>query len=132
MTTPTRAIARVLHHPLRWCFYLATWLVSELRVNGRIAFNAVDGFIRLAFSWPSCFCIAFQRHPARVPGREHKAGVELESGKPDCGKRSRRLIASPRCGTSFLLVVMVISMIIYTLIRSRVSVKLRRALFCCP
>jgi uncharacterized protein YqhQ len=54
----------------------------------------------------------FQYH-----GAEHKVVFNFESGKPVTVENAQAFTTfHPRCGTSFLLVVMVISMIIYTLI----------------
>src|SRR5439155_13093508 len=54
----------------------------------------------------------FQYH-----GAEHKVVFNFESGKPVTVYNAQAFTTfHPRCGTSFLLVVMVISMIIYTLI----------------
>ena len=49
-------------------------------------------------------------------GAEHKVVFNFESGKPVTVENAQTFTTfHPRCGTSFLLVVMVISMIVYTL-----------------
>ncbi len=101
--------------------YLATWLGNWSPVlNGRIAFNAVDGFIRLAIFLAFLFLVSRSKDIRRVfqyHGAEHKVVFNFESGKPVTVENAQAFTTfHPRCGTSFLLVVMVISMIIYTLI----------------
>jgi len=50
-------------------------------------------------------------------GAEHKVVFNFESGKPVNVENTQSFVTfHPRCGTSFLLVVMVISMIVYTFI----------------
>ena len=55
-------------------------------------------------------------------GAEHKVVFNFESGKPVTVANAQTFTTlHPRCGTSFLLVVMVISTVVYTLFRSTVS-----------
>ena len=50
-------------------------------------------------------------------GAEHKVVFNFESGKPVTVENAQKFVTfHPRCGTSFLLVVMVISMIVYALL----------------
>ena len=92
-------------------------------LHGRFAFNMVDGVIRM---------VIFRRIPVRVSrlkdirrvfeyhGAEHKVVFNFESGKPVNVENAQTFITfHPRCGTSFLLVVMVISMVVYALIPVR-------------
>ena len=101
--------------------YLATWLGKTYPVvNGRLAFNAVDGVIRLAIFLCFLFLMSRSKDIRRVfeyHGAEHKVVFNFESGKPVTVDNAQAFTTfHPRCGTSFLLVVMVISMIVYTLI----------------
>jgi uncharacterized protein YqhQ len=101
--------------------YLATWLGKAYPVvNGRLAFNAVDGLIRLAIFLSFLFLMSRSKDIRRVfeyHGAEHKVVFNFESGKPVTVENAQAFTTfHPRCGTSFLLVVMVISMIVYTLI----------------
>ena len=49
-------------------------------------------------------------------GAEHKVVFNFESGKPVTVENAQKFTTfHPRCGTSFLLVVMVISMLVYAL-----------------
>jgi uncharacterized protein YqhQ len=101
--------------------YLATSLGKWYPVvNGRIAFNAVDGLIRLSIFLLFLYLVSRSKDIRRVfqyHGAEHKVVFNYESGKPVTVDNAQTFTTfHPRCGTSFLLVVMVISMVIYTLI----------------
>lgn len=101
--------------------YLATSLGKWYPVvNGRIAFNAVDGLIRLSIFLLFLYLVSRSKDIRRVfqyHGAEHKVVFNYESGKPVTVENAQTFTTfHPRCGTSFLLVVMVISMVIYTLI----------------
>ena len=103
--------------PLSLATSLGKWYPQ---VNGRIAFNAVDGLIRLGIFLVFLFLISRSKDIKRVfqyHGAEHKVVFNYESGKPVTVDNAQTFTTfHPRCGTSFLLVVMVISMIVYTII----------------
>jgi uncharacterized protein YqhQ len=89
-------------------------------LKGRIAFNATDGLIRMAIFLAFLFLVSRMKDIHRVfeyHGAEHKVVFNFESGKP-VNVRNAQVFTTfhPRCGTSFLMVVMVVSMIVYTLI----------------
>ncbi len=101
--------------------YLATSLGKWYpAVNGRLMFNAVDGLIRLAIFLCFLFLLSRSKDIHRVfeyHGAEHKVVFNFESGNPVNVENAQKFTTfHPRCGTSFLLVVMVISMVVYTLI----------------
>jgi uncharacterized protein YqhQ len=89
-------------------------------LKGRIAFNAADGFIRIAIFLTFLFLISRMKDIRRVfeyHGAEHKVVFNFESGKPVNVQNAQSFTTfHPRCGTSFLMVVMVVSMVVYTLI----------------
>jgi uncharacterized protein YqhQ len=98
--------------------YLTSLLAKVFpALNGQIAFNTADGVIRLAIFLGFLAVISRWKDIRRVfeyHGAEHKVVFNFESGKPVTVDNARRFTTlHPRCGTSFLLVVMVISMIIY-------------------
>jgi len=103
--------------PLYLATSLGKWYPS---VNGRLAFNAVDGVIRLGIFLLFLYLISRSKDIRRVfqyHGAEHKVVFNYESGKPVTVENAQTFTTfHPRCGTSFLLVVMVISMIVYTII----------------
>ncbi|MBX9601936.1 MAG: DUF1385 domain-containing protein [Bryobacteraceae bacterium] len=89
-------------------------------LSGRFAQNMVDGVIRIAIFLAFLFLISRMKDIRRVfeyHGAEHKVVFNYESGKPVTVENAQRFVTfHPRCGTSFLLVVMVISMVMYALL----------------
>jgi uncharacterized protein YqhQ len=89
-------------------------------LKGRIAFNATDGVIRIAIFLAFLFLVSRMKDIYRVfeyHGAEHKVVFNFESGKPVNVQNAQVFTTfHPRCGTSFLMVVMVVSMVVYTLI----------------
>jgi uncharacterized protein YqhQ len=101
--------------------YLTTLLErSAPVVQNRIAFNFVDGVIRIAIFLAFLYLISRWKDIRRVfeyHGAEHKVVFNFESGKEVTVENAQRFSTlHPRCGTSFLLVVMIISMAVYTLL----------------
>jgi len=103
--------------PLYLVTTLGKWYPA---LNGRIAFNTVDGVIRLAIFLAFLYLVSRSKEIRRVfeyHGAEHKVVFNFESGKPVTVENAQSFTTfHPRCGTSFLLVVMVISMLLYMLI----------------
>jgi uncharacterized protein YqhQ len=101
--------------------YLTTLLEKTFpALHGRIAFNMVDGGIRMAIFLGFLYMISRWKDIRRVfeyHGAEHKVVFNFESGKPVTVPNAQTFTTlHPRCGTSFLLVVMVLSTVIYTLV----------------
>jgi uncharacterized protein YqhQ len=101
--------------------YLATTLGKYYPVlQGHIAQGLVDGFIRIGIFLVFLYGISRAKDIRRVfeyHGAEHKVVFNFESGKPVTVENAQKFVTfHPRCGTSFLLVVMVISMLVYILI----------------
>ncbi len=101
--------------------YLVTQLGKVYPVlNGRIAFNAADGVIRMAIFVGFLLLISRWKDIRRVfeyHGAEHKVVFNYEAGTPVNVENAQAFTTfHPRCGTSFLLVVMLVSMVVYTLI----------------
>lgn len=99
------------------------WLTTVLAklypaLNGRIPFNLTDGVIRIAIFLGFLYMISRWKDIRRVfeyHGAEHKVVFNFESGKPVTVENAQQFTTlHPRCGTSFLLVVMVLSTVIYT------------------
>jgi uncharacterized protein YqhQ len=89
-------------------------------LGGRLAFNTADGLIRIAIFLSFLYLISRWGDMRRVweyHGAEHKVVFNFESGQPVSVENAQRFTTfHPRCGTSFLLVVMVISMVVYAFI----------------
>jgi uncharacterized protein YqhQ len=88
--------------------------------QGRIAFNLVDGLIRIAIFVGFLYLISRWKEIGRVfeyHGAEHRVVFNFESGEPVTVQNAQAFPTfHPRCGTSFLLVVMVVSIALYTLL----------------
>ncbi|HEU5021731.1 MAG TPA: DUF1385 domain-containing protein [Bryobacteraceae bacterium] len=99
-----------------------TQLVTEVApaVNGQILFNLVDGLIRLAIFVIFLLLLASSKEIRRVfeyHGAEHKVVFNYESGKPVNVENAQQFVTwHPRCGTSFMFVIMLLSMFVYMFI----------------
>lgn len=105
-------------------FFLLPLYLTKLLVPligpSNIVFNLVDGFIRVAVFLIYIYSISRLNDIQRVfqyHGAEHKSIFAFEAGTPltvDSVKTFSRL--HPRCGTSFLLIVMLVSILVFSLI----------------
>jgi uncharacterized protein YqhQ len=99
----------------------ATGLKREWPMFGnQVLFNLVDGIIRIAlfllFIWGVSLAKDIRR-VYRYHGAEHKTVFAFESGDPLSVPAAQKWPTfHPRCGTSFLMTVMLISIAVYTLI----------------
>jgi uncharacterized protein YqhQ len=105
--------------------YIPLLAATELkRVNpalgGRIAFNLVDGGIRLALFLLFIWGVSLWKDIRRVyeyHGAEHKTVFAFENGDPlTTAEVQKYQTFHPRCGTSFLMTVMLISIGFYMLV----------------
>lgn len=97
---------------------LATWLGKGVpALGGRLAINLVDGLIRIAIFLAFLGMMSRMKDIHRVfeyHGAEHKVVFNYESGRPVTVENAQKFVTwHPRCGTSFLLVVMVLAMLAY-------------------
>ncbi len=83
----------------------------------QIVFNLVDGLIRIAIFLLFMWGISLWKDIHRVfeyHGAEHKTVFAFEHGDPlETATVQKYSTYHPRCGTSFLMTVMIISMIVY-------------------
>ena len=102
--------------------YLPLLATTELkRVNPvfgqQIMFNLVDGLIRIAMFLLFVWGISLWKDIRRVyeyHGAEHKTVFAFENGDPlETAAVQKYSTYHPRCGTSFLMTVMIISMLVY-------------------
>jgi uncharacterized protein YqhQ len=86
----------------------------------QIVFNLVDGVIRIALFLFFIWAVSLWRDIHRVyeyHGAEHKTVYAFENGDPlETGAVQKYSTYHPRCGTSFLMTVMLISILVYTVI----------------
>jgi len=90
--------------------FLATKLKSVYPIlENRMAFNVVDGVIRLAILLGLLYVLSRMKDIRRVfefHGAEHKVVFNFESGQPVNVENAQKFSTfHPRCGTSFLFVV---------------------------
>jgi uncharacterized protein YqhQ len=102
--------------------YLPLLATTELkRVNPifgqQFVFNLVDGLIRIAMFLLFVWGVSLWKDIRRVyeyHGAEHKTVFAFENGDPlETAEVQKYSTYHPRCGTSFLMTVMIISMFVY-------------------
>jgi uncharacterized protein YqhQ len=104
--------------------YLPLLAATELKkvdpaLGGQIMFNLVDGVIRLLlfllFIWGTSLWPDIRR-VYQYHGAEHKTVFAFENGDPlEVAAVQKYSTYHPRCGTSFLMTVMIISILVYML-----------------
>lgn len=116
-TTPTTQVAQEPVYKRAWDsikFYLHP-------VRPSIAFNLIDGVIRMFFFVVMIFSFSFMKDIYRVfqyHGAEHKTVFNWETGLPltvENARKQRR--QHPRCGTSFLMVVMLVAIVLFSVVK---------------
>lgn len=89
---------------------------------GNLAYNAIDGVIRGVFFFVYIASISMMEEIRRVfqyHGAEHKTVYTFEANEDLTVENARtKSTLHPRCGTSFLLFVMAISIVVFSLIPS--------------
>ncbi|HKR60876.1 MAG TPA: DUF1385 domain-containing protein, partial [Pyrinomonadaceae bacterium] len=105
-------------------WYTKTWQTvrSYLHpVRPSISFNLIDGLIRMTFFLIMIFSFSLLKDIRRVfqyHGAEHKTVFTWEAGLPLTVANARpQPRQHPRCGTSFLMVVMLVSIILFSVIK---------------
>jgi uncharacterized protein YqhQ len=105
--------------------FLPLYLVTRLEkvypvLAGRVAFNMADGVIRIALFLSFLFLVSRLKDMRRIweyHGAEHKVVFNFESGQPVTVANAQRFVTfHPRCGTSFLMLLMIVSMVVYPFI----------------
>jgi uncharacterized protein YqhQ len=90
------------------------------RGHGNLFFGLVDGLIRIALLLAYLYAISFKAEIARLfayHGAEHKTINAFEAGLPlDVPNIRTQSTLHPRCGTGFLLAVMVVSAFVFGLV----------------
>jgi uncharacterized protein YqhQ len=107
--------------------FLTKWLrfaIPMVSTSG-ILFNLVDGIIRLMIFLAYLWAISLFKEIRRIfeyHGAEHKSIFAFESGEALTADRVKGFShLHPRCGTSFLLIVMVVSILVFALIPHQLS-----------
>lgn len=98
-----------------------TAYVWEIKPDSWVAFNLIDGLIRMLFFVVMIFSMSYLKDIRRVfeyHGAEHKTvftwekGLDLTVENAHTQKRQH-----PRCGTSFLMVVMLVAIVLFSVIK---------------
>ncbi len=103
--------------------YLSGWVGwlwgADLTVNN-FTFHVVDGILKIVFFLLYVWSISFVDDIRRVfeyHGAEHKSIFTFEAGEPLTVENARKHeIWHPRCGTSFILVVLLTSILVFTVL----------------
>ncbi len=104
-----------------WQMALAyIWKIKLDSIPMWIAFNLIDGVIRMIFFVIMIFSMSFLKDIHRVfqyHGAEHKTVFNWEKGLDLSVENARpQSRLHPRCGTSFLMVVMLVSIVLFSVI----------------
>ena len=104
-------------------FFLGIPLVAAgflSRGHGNLFFGLVDGLVRIGLLLAYLYAISFKAEIARLfayHGAEHKTINAFEAGLPlDVANIRTQSTLHPRCGTGFLLAVMVVSAFVFGLV----------------
>jgi len=98
---------------------------------GNITYNAIDGVLRAIFFFVYILSISFMDEIKRVfqyHGAEHKTVYTFEANEELTVENARtKSTLHPRCGTSFLMFVMAISILVFSLVPSTVPFAVKFA-----
>lgn len=90
-------------------------------VRPSVAFNLIDGLIRMTFFLIMIFSFSLLKDIRRVfqyHGAEHKTVFTWEAGLPLTVDNARpQPRQHPRCGTSFLMVVMIVAIVLFSILK---------------
>ncbi|HEX8458361.1 MAG TPA: DUF1385 domain-containing protein [Pyrinomonadaceae bacterium] len=90
-------------------------------VRPSVAFNLVDGVLRMLFFLIMIFTFSLLKDIRRVfeyHGAEHKTVFTWEAGLPLTVEHARvQPRQHPRCGTSFLMIVMLVSIVLFSIVK---------------
>jgi uncharacterized protein YqhQ len=89
-------------------------------MHGRLTVNLMDGVLRLVIFLAFLFVLSMMKDIRRTfeyHGAEHKVVFNYESGQPVTVENAQKFVTfHPRCGTSFLMVVMILAILVYPLL----------------
>lgn len=105
-----------------WLEYVKAyvWKIHVESFAGWVGFNLIDGLIRMVFFIVMIFSMSYLKDIRRVfeyHGAEHKTVFMWEKGLDLNVQNARPMPRQhPRCGTSFLMVVMLVSIVLFSVI----------------
>ncbi|MBA7624607.1 hypothetical protein ES703_32017 [subsurface metagenome] len=116
-------------------FYLPLVITDFLGVRGGVLFNLVDGMLRIGIFLIYIWAIGLWKETRRIfeyHGAEHKSIATFEMGEElTVNNAKKHSTVHARCGTSFLVVVMMVSMCIFIFLGrpTTIAERLMRFLF---
>ena len=123
-TAPATPGNTVTTEPVDTAWYSDAWTTVRTYlhpVRPSVAFNLIDGLIRMTFFLIMIFSFSLLKDIRRVfqyHGAEHKTVFTWEAGLPLTVDNARpQPRQHPRCGTSFLMVVMLVAIVLFSVIK---------------
>ena len=99
--------------------------IWEIKPHSWIAFNLIDGLVRMFFFVVMIFTMSYLKDIRRVfeyHGAEHKTVFTWEKGLDlNVANATGQRRQHPRCGTSFLMVVMLVAIVLFSVINFHVT-----------
>jgi uncharacterized protein YqhQ len=101
--------------------FMTGLLQRQLGFESQLLFNAIDGVFRVATFVTFLMTVSLMKDMRRVfefHGAEHKTVYNFEAREPLAVENAKKYSTlHPRCGTSFLLVLMIVSIAVFSLVR---------------
>jgi len=123
-TAPATPGTTATAEPTNEAWYTDAWTTVRTYlhpVRPSVAFNLIDGLIRMTFFLIMIFSFSLLKDIRRVfeyHGAEHKTVFTWEAGLPLTVENARpQPRQHPRCGTSFLMVVMLVAIVLFSVIK---------------
>ncbi len=123
-TAPATPGETTVAEPANEAWYSEAWTTVRTYlhpVRPSVAFNLIDGLIRMTFFLIMIFSFSLLKDIRRVfqyHGAEHKTVFTWEAGLPLTVDNARpQPRQHPRCGTSFLMVVMIVAIVLFSVIK---------------
>lgn len=98
---------------------LPVYLTGFMHIENPVLFNLAEGGVRVLFFFAYLYLISFMKDIRRVfqyHGAEHKVVHAYEEGKATLEVARTKSPLHPRCGTAFLLLFVVISILVFSVI----------------
>jgi len=99
--------------------FITRFLQTEIGFESSILFNAIDGILRVSVFVIFLYSVSMMKDMNRVfqyHGAEHKTVYNFEAHEDlQVANAKKFSTLHPRCGTSFLLVVMIVSILVFSL-----------------
>jgi uncharacterized protein YqhQ len=99
--------------------FLTRYIQTQTGFKSSVVFNLIDGLFRVAAFVGFLYSVSWMKDMKRVfqyHGAEHKTVYNFEAHETLEVKNARKYSTlHPRCGTSFLLVVMVVSILVFSI-----------------